>query len=353
MAAFVPRAPPQIASATYKARRSHLPGAIFRAMTHAAPNAVEPFGTRLTTKAGDRVLMGTGTGTKWQKIKKARPSELQHTLVDELVEQLVTSVDNGFRHIDTAEIYTTHPEVAAALARSAVPREHLFVTTKYNPGVAQKHLLHASGALAVDAALRELGTDYIDLFLVHFPFFNPEYSHGQTLESVWADLVEAKRAGKVRYIGALNFAREHLERVARVAGPEFQAQVNQIEFHPYLQNQSPGVVDYCREQGILVEAYGPLSPLFRLEKDGEAVEAHPLQTLVPELAAKYGKTDAQVLLRYTLQKGLLPVTTSSLPQRQREALAAYDFALDDADVKRIDDAGSEFSFRGFFHGYFD
>lgn len=322
-------------------------------MTQAAPD-VQPFGTKLTTKSGKPVLMGTGSGTKWQKIKKARDPAVQHTLVDEMVDYLVTSVGNGFRHLDTAEIYTTHPEVAAAIAKAGVPREDLFVTTKYNPGVPQKHSIHKSGAESVDAALRELGVDYVDLFLIHFPFFNPEYSHGQTLDNVWADLIEAKKAGKVRYIGASNFAVEHLDHVAALAGgdPEYAAQVNQIEFHPYLQNQSKGIVDYCREKGILVEAYGPLSPLFRLEQDGKAIDDHPLKEVVPKLAAKYGKTDAQVLLRYTLQKGLLPVTTSSKSERQVEALAAYDFALDDEDVQLIDDVGKTFYFRGFFHGYF-
>lgn len=318
-------------------------------MTQTITKPLELFGTHLTTKSGKDVRMGTGSGTKWQKIKKARDASLQHTLVDELVESLKESVQNGFRHIDTAEIYTTHPEVAKAIAECGVPREDLFITTKYNPGVAIKHSLHESGAKSVDAALQELGLDYIDLFLIHFPNFTPEYSHGQTLEDVWRDLVAAKKAGKVRYIGVSNFDIPHLERIFKVSGsPEFYPQVNQIEFHPYLQEQTPGIREFAKKHNILIEAYGPLSPLFRIVKDGATIEDHPLVSVLPKLAEKYGKTDSQILLRYTLQKGLLPITTSSKPERQREALAAYDFLLDDADVQLIDDEGSKFHFRGFF-----
>lgn len=311
---------------------------------------VQPFGTVLTTKSGNPVALGTGTGTKWQKIKKARDASLKDTLLDEMVDYLVESVKNGYRHIDTAEIYTTHPEVAKAIAKTDVPREDLFITTKYNPGVVGQPSPHVTGAKSVDAALRDLNLEYIDLFLIHFPFFDLDPSNTETLESVWADLIEAKKAGKVRYIGASNFTIEHLERTFKVAGgdPEFFPQVNQIEFHAYLQNQSPGIIDFAKKHNILVEAYGPLSPLFRIEKDGDEVKEHPLDKVLPQLVEKYGKTDSQILLRYTLQKGLLPVTTSSQPQRQREALDVYNFLLDDEDVALIDTEGSKFELRNFF-----
>lgn len=316
-------------------------------MTH---EEVQLIGTKLLTKSGQPVLMGTGSGTKWQKIKKGRDSSSADTLVSEMVDYLVSSVQNGFKHLDTAEFYTTHPEVAEAIKKCGVPREELFVATKYNPGVEWGPAFHKSGRDSVDAALAELGVEYIDLFLIHFPFFQSKYSYGQTLEDVWADLIEAKKAGKVRYIGVSNFAPEHLERCIKVAGGDSAGypQVNQIEFHPYLQEQSEGVREFCKKHGILIEAYGPLLPLFRIEKGGVAVEEHPLKTVLPELAAKYGKTDAQILLRYTLQKGYLPITTSSKPERQREALEAYEFALDKEDEELIDRLGAQFHFRGFF-----
>lgn len=315
---------------------------------------VQQFGTKLVTKSGNPIALGTGTGTKWQKIKKARDPSLKDTVLEEMVDYLVESVKNGYRHIDTAEIYTTHPETAKAIAQSGVPREDLFITTKYNPGVAAQPSPNVTGAKSVDAALKELNLEYLDLFLIHFPFFGLDPSNPETIETVWADLIEAKKAGKVRYIGVSNFAIEHLERTFKVAGgdPEYFPQVNQIEFHPYLQNQSAGILDFCKKHNILVEAYGPLSPLFRIEKDGEAEKEHPLDQLLPKLVEKYGKTDSQILLRYTLQKGLLPITTSSQSQRQREALDVYNFQLEDDDVKAIDTEGAKFHLRNFFNQLF-
>lgn len=316
---------------------------------------IQPFGTKLTTKSGNPVALGTGTGTKWQIAKKSRDAALKDTVLEEMVDYLVESVKNGYRHIDTAEIYTTHPEVARGIAQCGVPREDLFIATKYNPGITGQPSPNVTGAKSVDAALKDLDLQYIDLFLIHFPFFGMDPNNKETLESVWADLIEAKKAGKVRYIGVSNFAIEHLERCFKVAGgdKEYYPQVNQIEFHPYLQNQSEGIIDFCKSHDILVEAYGPLSPLFRIEKDGEETKDHPLKTLLPKLVEKYGKTDSQILLRYTLQKGLLPITTSSQSQRQREALDVYNFQLDDEDVEKISAEGAKFHLRNFFKEQFD
>ncbi|PIS57598.1 hypothetical protein CJI97_000642 [Candidozyma auris] len=306
-------------------------------------------GPKLTTKSGNSVRIGTGAGTKWQHLKKGREEGLKKTILTQLVDSLVEAIHNGFRHIDTAEIYTTHPEVAAAIAKSGVPREDLFVTTKYNPGIEPQPAVFPSATEWIDAALKDLGIGYLDAVLIHFPFFDPKFANGQTLESVWRDFIAAKKAGKVRYIGVSNSAVEHIESLINVAAgdPDGYPQINQIEFHPYLQNQSPNILKYCHENNILVEAYGPLSPLFRIVKDGKNVEDHPLKSILPDLSEKYQRTEAQILLRYTLQKGNLPITTSSKPERQKEALAVYEFALEDEDVALIDKVGSEFEFRGF------
>lgn len=162
------------------------------------PLNVQIPGPKLTTKSGHEVKIGTGSGTKWQKIKKGRDPSKRGDLLPEAIDYLVDAINNGFRHIDTAEIYTTHPEVAAAIAKSDVPREDLFVATKYNPGVEPQPATFDSAAAWVDASLKELGLDYLDSILIHFPFFNPKFSKGQTVELVWKDLIEAKKAGKVR-----------------------------------------------------------------------------------------------------------------------------------------------------------
>lgn len=308
----------------------------------------------LKTKSGNTVRIGTGSGTKWQLAKRGREESVRGELVPELVEALSLAIENGFRHIDTAQMYTTHPEVALAIAQSGVAREDLFLTTKFHPGVKEIPNVYESAAVWIDEALRELKVDYLDAVLIHQPFIDPAFSKGATIELVWRDFVEAKKAGKVRYIGVSNFTVDHLQVLYGVANGDAEQfpQINQIEFHPYLQNQSPGIVQFCQKNNILVEAYGALSPLFRIAKNGADVADHPLKPVLPELAAKYGKSDTQILLRYTLQKGILPITTSSKPERQREALAVYDFVLEDGDVALIDERGSEFEFRNILVGFY-
>ncbi|KAK6454769.1 Aldo/keto reductase [Scheffersomyces xylosifermentans] len=302
-----------------------------------------------TTKSGIPITIGTGTGTKWQWLKKGRPEDQKDTLVTELVDQLLLALQNGYNHIDTAEVYTTHPEVAEAVKKSGIPREDLFITTKYSPGFRTFQALSKGPTDFIDTALKELQTDYVDLFLIHSPFFDEAVSRGQTLESSWAEVIEAKKAGKVREIGVSNYAKPHLEKIFKVAGStEFYPKVNQIEFHPYLQNQSKDIVKFAQENDILIEAYGPLTPLFRIKKDGKDVEDHPLKPLLQELSEKYGKTDAQILLRYTLQKGILPITTSTKVERIKQSLEVYEFEITAEDVAKIDEVGASYPFRQFF-----
>lgn len=307
------------------------------------------------TKSGRPLLLGTGSGTKWKDIRRAR-KEADPTLdlVPEVVEPIKLAIDNGFYHIDTAEVYTTHPEVAEAIRQSGVNREDLWITTKYFPGIATYAATSQSPTEFIDNALKELKTDYIDLLLIHCPFFTAELSHGYDLAQVWQQLIQAKKDGKVREIGASNFAVRHLKEVIAAAGsPEYYPVVNQIEFHPYLQNQSDGIVEFAKQNNILLEAYSPLTPIFRVNKDGKDVVDHPLAAYLPQLAAKYSRTEAQVLLRYTLQKGLLPITTSSKAERIRQSLLVYEFALEDADVVEIDRLGLQFSHRSFFVDEFE
>ncbi|ODV77161.1 Aldo/keto reductase [Suhomyces tanzawaensis NRRL Y-17324] len=297
-----------------------------------------------TTKSGKPITFGTGTGTKWQNLKKSRDVP---ALTEELVEALLLALKLGYNHIDGAEIYTTHEEIAEAVKRSGIAREDLFISSKYNPGFGE--IKSSNATEAIDKALKELNTEYLDLYLIHAPFFTPEGSNGETVESAWQRLIDAKKAGKVRNIGVSNFRVEDLERTFKVAGSkEFYPKVNQIEFHPYLQNQSKNIVQFAAENEILTEAYGPLSPLFRIKKDDVVIEDHPLVSYLPELSKKYGKTPAQILLRYTYQKGILPVTTSSQEERIKQSLEVYNFELEQADIDEIDRLGNLFHFRGFF-----
>lgn len=291
------------------------------------------------TKSGQPLSIGTGTGTKWKK------DQDKSDINEELVEQLLLSLKLGYRHIDTAEVYNTHKEVGEALKRTDIPREDLWITTKYNGGWGQ-HKGSESPEKSIELALKDLGVEYIDLFLIHSPFFSTDVSNGYTLEDVWKVLIEAKKQGKVREIGISNAAKVHLERLYKVSpSPEFYPVVNQIEFHAFLQNQSTDIVKYSQEQGILVEAFSPLAPLARV-KDGA------LGGLLKELSNKYSKTDAQLLLRYVLQKGVLPITTSSKESRIKESLDLFDFELTSEEVQEIDKIGKENPYRAFFHEQF-
>lgn len=309
-----------------------------------------------TTKSGKPLLLGTGSGTKWKDLKRTRKLEDPSlTVVQEVVEPIKLALDNGFYHIDTAEVYGTHDEVAEAIKQAGAKREDLWITTKYNPGFLKFKAQSQNPTEFLDRALEELNTDYIDLFLIHSPFFADDISHGQTIETAWEHLIAAKKAGKVREIGVSNFAIPHLKKTFKAAGydSKYYPVVNQIEFHPYLQNQSKGIYEFAQANDILLEAYGPLTPIFRINKKDHEVVDHPLTKLLPKLAAKYGRTDAQILLRYTLQKGILPITTSSNPERVKQSLEIYDFAIADEDIAEIDAVGSTFHYRAFFDFYFD
>ncbi|KAI5970124.1 hypothetical protein CANMA_000735 [Candida margitis] len=292
------------------------------------------------TKSGKEVSVALGTGTKWKQQQSI------NDISTELVDNILLALKLGFRHIDTAEAYNTQKEVGEALKKADIPREDLWVTTKYSPGWGPIKAYSKSPKESVDKALSQLGVDYIDLFLIHSPFFTTEQTHGYTLEQIWEALIEAKKEGKIREIGISNAPIPHLERLfAASPSPEFYPVVNQIEFHPFLQNQSKNIVEYCQNHGILVEAFSPLAPLSR-------VESNALAGTLKTLAEKYNKTEAQVLLRYTLQRGILPVTTSSKESRLKESLDLFDFELTEEEVEEISKIGTANPYRAFFSEQF-
>ncbi|KAH3687569.1 hypothetical protein WICPIJ_001449 [Wickerhamomyces pijperi] len=308
---------------------------------------------RSATKASIPAI-GYGSGTKHQILKKSRPAEIRHTLHDDLVSDFYNAFKRGFRHIDTAEVYTTHEEVGEALKRvldeseGKLKREDFFVTDKYSPGFEYKeHNITVPAATSgpyesINVALKELGLEYIDLYLIHSQFFQDRLTHGLSIEDAWLQIEKAFEEGKVRHIGVSNFDTAHLDRIRKVG--KYGPQVLQIEYHAYLQNQSNGIIQYAKDHDILVEAYSPLAPLSR-SPDG------PLKDLLPELVAKYGKTDAQILLRWVYQQGIVVLTTTSNQDRLDDSLAIFGFELDQEDVEKIREVGASFNFRGFFGGF--
>lgn len=176
--------------------------------------------------------------------------------------------------------------------------------------------------------------------MIHSPFFHPDY--GYTIESIWEELISLKKAGKVRYIGVSNYRVSDIEKCIKVSPSEdYYPVVNQIEFHPFLQEQSEGIYDFCKKHNILIEGYKTLSPL-TIFSDEE------LNAYLAKLSDKYSKTASQILLKYDLQKGVLPITTSSNEQRIKDSLNLNDFVLEDSEVESIDNIGSKQKKRAMF-----
>ena len=216
----------------------------------------------------------------------------------------------GYRHVDTARIYGNEADVGAAVRESGLPRDEVLVTTKlWNRDQGYDRTLRA-----FDASLSELGLDRVDLYLIHWPVPNKRLDSWRALEALHA-------GGRARSIGVSNFLVPHLEEL--LAHAKVVPAVNQIEISPFHQQQETRA--FCAAHGIVVEAY---SPLTRGERLG-----HPV---VARVAAEVGRTPAQVLLRWGLQQDLVVLPKSTHPERIRENLSLFDFALDEAQVGALD-----------------
>ena len=223
------------------------------------------------------------------------------------------ALEIGYRHVDTAEMYGNEKEVGEAVRASGLDRGDIFVTSKlsnafHDPQDARE---------AFDATLSELGFDYVDLFLIHWPL--PTLQDSDYV-STWKTLEEFHRDGRARSIGVSNFQIEHLERLA--SETDTVPAVNQIEVHPYLTNDA--VRDYGREHGITTEAWSPIA-------QGGVLEDPALA----RVAEKVGKTPAQVVLRWHLQRGDIVFPKSVTPSRMEENFDLFDFELEAADMEEI------------------
>ncbi|WP_031468772.1 aldo/keto reductase [Sciscionella sediminilitoris] len=230
----------------------------------------------------------------------------------ETVAAVSSALEAGYRSIDTATAYGNESGVGRAIAESGLAREDLFVTTKlWNADQGYDNTLRA-----FDTSMGELGLDYLDLYLIHWP--------APALEQypeTWRAFEKLHADGRIRAIGVSNFQPTHLRKLAETSA--LVPAVNQIELHPYLQQES--LRAFHAEQGIVTEAWSPLA------KGGELLG----EPVIAELAAKHGRTPAQIVLRWHLQRGTVVIPKSVTPARIRENLEVFGFELDTTDSERI------------------
>ncbi|HWI73172.1 MAG TPA: aldo/keto reductase [Baekduia sp.] len=218
----------------------------------------------------------------------------------------------GYRHVDTAAIYGNETGVGRAVASSGLPRDEVFVTTKlWNNRQGAE-----STPRALAASLERLGLDYVDLYLIHWP----APSQDKYLET-WEAFLELQQEGLVRAIGVSNFQPAHLRRIIEATG--VSPAINQIELHPWLQQEE--LRAFGAEHRIATEAWSPLA------QGG----SHLAEPALVEIAGAYGKTVAQVILRWHLQLGNVVIPKSATPARIQENVDVFDFELSAADMDAI------------------
>jgi 2,5-diketo-D-gluconate reductase A len=232
---------------------------------------------------------------------------------NETAQAVSEALEVGYRHIDTAEMYGNEKGVGEAIRASGLDRADVYVTSKLNNGVHQPD----DARRAFDRTLTDLGFDYVDLFLIHWPL--PTLYDGDYV-STWRTLEEFQQDGRARSIGLSNFQVEHMERLA--AESDTVPAVNQIELHPYLLNQD--VRAYDEAHGIATEAWSPIAK-------GEVLD----DPVVTEIAERVGRTPAQVVLRWHIQRGNIVFPKSVIPERIRENFEIFDFELEPGDIEAI------------------
>jgi 2,5-diketo-D-gluconate reductase A len=224
-----------------------------------------------------------------------------------------SALEAGYRHIDTAEMYGNEAEVGSAVAKSGLRRDEVFITSKLDNGFHEPD----DARRAFDETLTALGSDYVDLFLIHWPL---PTRYGGDYVSTWKTLEEFYRDGRARSIGVSNFQPHHLRRLHGES--EIRPAVNQIEVNPYLTQDD--VRSFCAEYEIAVEAWSPLA------------RGHALgDPTIDDIARRIGKTPAQVILRWHIERGDIVFPKSVSPARIRENIDIFDFELSGEDVEAI------------------
>ena len=224
----------------------------------------------------------------------------------ECVDAVRWALEEGYRHIDTAQAYGNEESVGLGLRESGVPREEIFVTTKFLPR-------SEDPVAALEASLRRLGLDHVDLYLIHWPAGGPTWA--------WPGMERAREAGYARSIGVSNFGVDDLRRLLATA--TVPPVVDQVQFSPYEYRKA--LLDSCRQNGIALEAYSPLGTGRHLTSD-----------TVARIARRQERTPAQVLLRWGIERGIPIIPKSTHRERIAENAQLFDFRLSDQDIAELD-----------------
>ena len=231
---------------------------------------------------------------------------------------VLDALEAGYRHIDTAALYKNEAQVGEAIRESGIPREVIFITTK----LWNDDMKNGTQMEAFERSLKNLGTDYVDLYLLHWPV-------SQALEQSWKILEQIYKEGRVRAIGVSNCHMSHLMRV--MAAATVVPAVNQVECHPYL-SQKP-LRTFCNNLSIAMEAWSPLGR-------GRVLN----DPVIGQLAQKYNKTPAQIILRWELQENWIVIPKSVHRERIIENSSIFDFELDSADMAQMDGLNKDMRF---------
>jgi diketogulonate reductase-like aldo/keto reductase len=224
----------------------------------------------------------------------------------ECVNAVRWALELGYRHIDTAQAYGNEESVGRALHDSGVPREEVFITTKFYPA-------HRDPAAEAENSLRRIGVDQVDLYIIHWPQGGPSWA--------WPGMERARELGYARSIGVSNFSVGELEEVTAAAS--VAPAVNQVQFSPFEYRRA--LLEACRQRGIALEAYSPLGTGRHLSNES-----------VSRIAQRAGRTPAQVLLRWCLQHDLPVITKSTHRERIEENAQIFEFTLSDKDMAELD-----------------
>lgn len=228
------------------------------------------------------------------------------------------AIEAGYRYFDTASFYGTESYLAEAVRKSGISREDFFIASK----VWKEEMGYEETKAAFQRTLKNLNTDYLDLYLIHWPLPTAAYSNWKQLDiDTWKAMEELYKEGKIRAIGLSNFLPHHIENL--LENCEIAPMVNQLEIHPgYTQEAA---VRYCKEHQIQVQAWSPIGRTRVLN-----------ESLIKELADKYKVSPAQICLRFEVQKGIIPLPKASVMERMKENQDLFSFEISKEDMYRLD-----------------